>query len=100
MPEALSASAKRQLEKLGVEVHLGEAVTAVDDEGVEVGGRRIATQTVLWAAGVAASPLGRDLSDHCDRAGRVPVQPDLSLADHPEVFVAGDLATVIQDGKP
>ena len=100
MPESLSASAKRQLEKLGVDVHLGEAVTAVDDGGVDVGGHRIATHTVLWAAGVAASPLGRQLSDHCDRAGRVPVQPDLSLPDHPEVFVVGDLATVTQDGKP
>jgi NADH dehydrogenase len=100
MPESLSASAKRQLEKLGVDVHVGEAVTAMDDRGVDLGERRIATHTVLWAAGVAASPLGRQLSDHCDRAGRVPVEPDLSLPEHPEVFVIGDLATVTQDGKP
>ncbi|HEV7490544.1 MAG TPA: FAD-dependent oxidoreductase, partial [Rhodanobacteraceae bacterium] len=100
MPEVLSASAQRQLERLGVEVHLGEAVTAIDDAGVVLGDKRIATRTVLWAAGVAASPLGRQLSEHCDRAGRVPVQPDLSLPDHPEVFVVGDLATVTQDGKP
>jgi NADH dehydrogenase len=99
MPESLSNSAKRQLERLGVEVHLGEAVTAVDARGVELGGRHITTRTVLWAAGVAASPLGRQLSEHCDRAGRVPVQPDLSLPDHPEVFIVGDLATVTQDGK-
>jgi NADH dehydrogenase len=100
MPEVLSASAQRQLERLGVEVHLGEAVTAIDDAGVVLGDRRIRTRTVLWAAGVAASPLGRQLSAHCDRAGRVPVQPDLSLPDHAEVFVVGDLATVTQDGKP
>jgi NADH dehydrogenase len=101
MPESLSASAKRQLEKLGVEVHLGEAVTAMDEGGVVVGGRLIATHTVLWAAGVAASPLGRQLSDHCDRAGRVPVEPDLSLPDRPEVFVVGDLAVLpSRDGRP
>ncbi len=100
MPEALSASAQRQLERLGVEVHVGEAVTAIDDTGVVLGDQRIQTRTVLWAAGVAASPLGRQLSAHCDRAGRVPVQPDLSLPDHPEVFVVGDLATLLQDGNP
>ncbi|HEX5122765.1 MAG TPA: NAD(P)/FAD-dependent oxidoreductase [Rhodanobacteraceae bacterium] len=100
MPESLSRSAERQLAKLGVEVHVGEAVTAIDATGVEFGGRRVETETVLWAAGVAASPLGRQLSAHCDRAGRVPVGPDLSLPDHPDVFVVGDLATVTQDGKP
>lgn len=99
MPEALSQSAQRQLAKLGVEVHVGEPVTAIDANGVEFGGRRVETETVLWAAGVAASPLGHQLSAHCDRAGRVPVAPDLSLPDHPEVFVVGDLATVTQDGK-
>ena len=100
MPESLSRSAERQLAKLGVEVHVGEAVTVIDANGVEFGGRRVESETVLWAAGVAASPLGRQLSEHCDRAGRVPVAPDLSLPDHPEVFVLGDLATVTQDGKP
>jgi NADH:quinone reductase (non-electrogenic) len=100
MPESLSQSAERQLVRLGVEVHVGEAVTAIDENSVEFGGRRVATHTVLWAAGVAASPLGRQLSAHCDRAGRVPVAPDLSLPEHPEVFVVGDLATVTQDGKP
>ncbi|HEY6985804.1 MAG TPA: NAD(P)/FAD-dependent oxidoreductase [Rhodanobacteraceae bacterium] len=100
MPEVLSKSAQRQLEKLGVEVHVGSPVTAIDETGVEIDGRRIATHTVLWAAGVSASPLGRQLSEHCDRAGRVPVQPDLSLPDHPEVFVVGDLATLTQDGNP
>lgn len=100
MPEVLSRSAQRQLEKLGVEVHVGSPVTAIDGTRVELDGRRIETRTVLWAAGVAASPLGRQLSAHCDRAGRVPVQPDLSLPDHPEVFVVGDLATLMQDGLP
>ena len=100
MPESLSQSAQRQLEKLGVEVHVGSPVTAIDGTGVDLDGRRIETRTVLWAAGVAASPLGRQLSDHCDRAGRVPVEPDLSLPGHPEVLVVGDLATLTQDGMP
>ena len=99
MPESLSRNAERKLAKLGVEVHVGEAVTAIDANGVEFGGRRVESETVLWAAGVAASALGRQLSDHCDRAGRVPVAPDLSLPEHPDVFVVGDLATVTQDGK-
>jgi NADH dehydrogenase len=100
MPETLSQSARRQLERLGVDVRVGETVTGIDADGVDIGSRRIATHTVLWAAGVAASPLGRQLSAQCDRAGRVPVEPDLSLPGHPEVFVVGDLATVMQDGKP
>ncbi len=91
---SLSASAQRQLEHLGVAVHTGTPVTAVDEGGVRVGAKRIAARTVLWAAGVAASALGRDLSDSLDRAGRVPVAPDLSLTGHPEVFIAGDLASV------
>ena len=64
------------------------------------GDQRIAARTILWAAGVAASPLGKQLGTELDRAGRVRVQPDLSLPAHPEVFVAGDLASVEQDGKP
>ena len=99
MPESLSASALRQLEKLGVDVHLGVPVTNVDAGGVNYGDQRIEARTVLWAAGVAASPLGRDLGANIDRAGRVPVEPDLSVPGHPEVFVVGDLATVTQDGK-
>jgi len=100
MPESLSQSARRQLERLGVEVRVGEAVTAIDETGVTLGGQHIPTRTTLWAAGVAASPLGRQLSANCDRAGRVPVAPDLSLPDHPDIFVVGDLASVMQDGKP
>ncbi|MGH8174045.1 MAG: NAD(P)/FAD-dependent oxidoreductase [Rhodanobacteraceae bacterium] len=99
MPEALSQSAMRQLERLGVDVHVGAPVTAIDAEGVALGDLRIPSRTVLWAAGVAASPLGRQLGVECDRAGRVPVEPDLSVPGHPEVFVAGDLATVSENGK-
>ena len=100
LPEDLSAKAQRQLEKLGVEVQTGRAVTAIDAGSVQLGEERIATRTALWAAGVAASPLGRDLGVAVDRAGRVPVAPDLSVPGHPEIFVVGDLASVTQDGKP
>ncbi|MET0224937.1 MAG: NAD(P)/FAD-dependent oxidoreductase [Dokdonella sp.] len=100
MPESLSEKAKRALEKLGVDVLTGQAVTEIDAGGVMLGERRVVARTVLWAAGVAASPLGAQLGVERDRAGRVKVEPDLSLAAHPEVFVVGDLATVTQDGKP
>jgi NADH:ubiquinone reductase (H+-translocating) len=92
--ESLSASAQRQLERLGVSVHTSRAVTAVSAGGVAVGETAIAARTVLWAAGVAASPLARSLGVTLGASGRVPVAADLSLADHPEVFVAGDLASV------
>ncbi len=100
MPPELSEKTRVQLLKLGVEVHTGQPVTAIDADGVTLGGTRIGSRTVLWAAGVAASPLGRQLGVPTDRAGRVPVTPDLSLPGHPEVFVIGDLASVQQDGKP
>ncbi|WP_395680827.1 NAD(P)/FAD-dependent oxidoreductase [Dokdonella sp.] len=99
MPEVLSERALCQLERLGVSVHTGQAVTAIDAHGVDLGERRIDARTVLWAAGVAASPLGAQLGAECDRAGRVKVECDLSLAGHPEVFVIGDLAAITQDGK-
>ena len=99
VPE-LSVKAQKQLEKLGVQVLTGQPVTAVDGDGVEVGGQRIPAHTVLWAAGVAASPLGAQLGAPLDRAGRVQVQADLSLPGHPELFVIGDLASVQSDGKP
>jgi NADH dehydrogenase len=99
-PESLSAAARRQLEKLGVEVVTGAPVAAIDDQGYRIGEQGIAARTVLWAAGVAASPLGALLDAPRDRAGRVLVQPDLSIEAHPEIFVAGDLASVSQDGKP
>jgi len=100
-PEVLSLKARRQLEKLGVEVLTGTAVSDINSEGFQLGDRFIAARTVVWAAGVAASPLARTLEVPLDRAGRVPVQPDLTLAGHPEIFVAGDLAAISQaDGKP
>jgi NADH dehydrogenase len=88
----LSAKAQRQLEKLGVEVRTKSLVTGIDDRGVDIGGDRIGARTVLWAAGVAASPLARSLGAPLDRAGRVEVEADLSVPGHPEVFVIGDLA--------
>ena len=100
MPPELSERARRQLERLGVEVHTGAAVTRIDADGVDIGARRIDARTVLWAAGVAASPLGASLGVERDRAGRIAVGPDLSLPGHPDVFVIGDLANVVQDGKP
>ncbi len=103
LTEDLSAKARQQLEKLGVEVHTGKAVSEIGDGFLKFGEQRLAARTILWAAGVAASPLGKQLARtgaELDRAGRVRVQPDLSLAAHPEVFVAGDLASATSDGKP
>jgi NADH dehydrogenase len=99
-PEKLSASAKRQLEKLGVEVQLSKRVTGIDPEGVTMGSERIAARTVIWAAGVAASPLARTLGVPLDRAGRVRVGPHLEVPGRDDVFVIGDLAALEQDGKP
>jgi len=100
-PEALSGQAKRQLEKLGVDVSLGIPVKDITADGYVLGEAFVPAKTVVWAAGVAASPLGALLGAPLDRAGRVLVQPDLSVAGHPDVFVAGDLASLAQaDGKP
>ena len=99
-PESLSDKARAQLQKLGVDVRTGVPVAAIDDDGVQLGDTRIAARTVLWAAGVAASPLARDLGVPLDRAGRVLVEPDLSVPGHPSIFVAGDLASIQCDGKP
>jgi NADH dehydrogenase len=99
-PEDLSGSAARQLETLCVEVHTGVPVTQVDEGGIEAAGRRLAARTVVWAAGVQASPLGRALGAPLDRAGRVRVAPDLTIPGHPHVFVVGDLASLEQDGHP
>ncbi len=99
-PESLSEKARTQLRKLGVEVRTGVPVAAIDGEGVKLGEERIAARTVLWAAGVAASPLARDLGVPLDRAGRVIVQPDLSVPGHPDIFIAGDLASLQYAGKP
>lgn len=101
-PAVLSAKARKSLERLGVEVHTGVRVTAMDADGIDLAAKdrheRIDAETILWAAGVKASPLGKQLAEaagtqvEIDRAGRTHVEPDLSLAGHPNVFVIGDLA--------
>jgi NADH:ubiquinone reductase (H+-translocating) len=96
----LSDAAEKHLQKLGVEIRLGHAVEKIDNEGVIVAGERIASKTVTWTAGVAPSPAGKWLGAETDRAGRVRVQKDLSVAGHPEIFVIGDTASLDQDGKP
>jgi NADH dehydrogenase len=100
-PPHLSEKAAKQLKALGVEVMPNAIVTRVSDHDVCIGETTIATRTVLWAAGVQASPLARSLGVPLDRAGRVLVEPDLSVPGHAEVFVIGDLAAVINaDGSP
>ncbi len=98
-PESLSEKARRQLEDLGVEVLTGARVTSIDAGGVSLDEKRISARTVLWAAGVTASPLGRSLGAPLDRAGRVEVNPDLSIPGSDVVFVAGDLAALRESGK-
>jgi NADH:ubiquinone reductase (H+-translocating) len=92
--EELSRKAEAQLRRLGVEVRTSAMVTRIEPGAVWVGNEKIPSPVVLWAAGVAASPLGRKLGVPIDRAGRVLVQPDLSIPGHPEVFVIGDLAAI------
>ncbi|HUO83629.1 MAG TPA: NAD(P)/FAD-dependent oxidoreductase [Thermoanaerobaculia bacterium] len=99
-PEDLTEKAREQLQRLGVEVRTGTIVTAIDAEGVSIGEERIAARTVLWAAGVKASPLLATLGAPLDRAGRVLVEPSLNIPGHREVFVIGDAAAVTQDGAP
>lgn len=103
-PADLSEKARQQLTRLGVDVRTGCRVTSIDATGVGYSGARgpqhLPAATVIWSAGVAASPLGRALSGQLDRAGRVQVRQDLSVAEHPEIFVIGDLAAVQSDGKP
>ena len=97
----LSAYAHRALERLGVEVQLGSAVTDCNSSGVVVGGRSIAADVILWAAGVRASPAAVWLGAPADNAGRVKVEADLSVPGHAEIFVIGDTATVnVWHGKP
>ena len=106
--DKLRESARRDLERLGVEVRTGAVVIAVDDDGVTVTSgvppsataERISAQTVLWAAGVAASPLAKSLGVPLDRAGRVSTEPTLALPGHPATFVVGDMCAFVQDGKP
>jgi NADH dehydrogenase len=94
-PEVLSLKAHRHLESLGVEVFTNARVTSVDSDGILVGGERVPAATVLWGAGVVASPAGRWLGAEIDKSGKVVVEPDLSVRDHPEVFVIGDTAHLI-----
>jgi NADH dehydrogenase len=91
-PERLSERAARDLADLGVEIRLGSRVNKIDARGVELNGTRLPAETVIWAAGVQASAVGRKLGVELDRAGRIKVQPDLSLAGHPEAFAVGDVA--------
>jgi NADH dehydrogenase FAD-containing subunit len=98
--ETLSQAAKQRLESLGVEVRLGHSVDQIDADGVVVSGERIFSKTVIWTAGVTPSPAGKWLNVPTDRAGRVRVEPDLSVAGYPDVFVVGDTASLDQDGKP
>lgn len=99
--EQSASKVARDLEHLGVQVWSASAVTKIDADGVEIGTERIRAATVLWAAGVQASPLGRATALEVDRQGRVLVEPDLSVKGHPNVFVAGDQASFVhQTGKP
>jgi NADH dehydrogenase len=98
-PESLADDAARDLKRLGVEARMGQAVQEVDDESVVIAGERVAAKTILWAAGVTASPAGRWLGAETDRAGRVLVQPDLSLPGHPEIMVIGDTAHLEEHGR-
>jgi NADH dehydrogenase len=97
-PSDLSQKARRQLEHLGVEVQTSRRVTAIDGEGVSLGDERITAKTVMWAAGVQASPIAKSLAVPLDKAGRVLVRPDLTIPASDRIFVIGDLAAVPQDG--
>jgi NADH dehydrogenase len=99
-PTKLSEKARRSLERLGVDVRTGTVVTDVQCDGVRAGPDWISARTVLWGAGVAASPLARTLGIPLDRAGRVRVTPQLTVPGHDDVFIVGDLAALEQDGKP
>jgi NADH:ubiquinone reductase (H+-translocating) len=97
----LSEKVRAQLERMGVEVRLGDVVEHVDEKGVVVAGERINSQNVIWTAGMKASPAGKWLGAEVDRAGRVKVKPDLTIAGHPEIFVVGDTAWAMShEGKP
>jgi NADH:ubiquinone reductase (H+-translocating) len=98
--EELSQKARQQLEALGIEVRTSSPVSDLGADFVEIAGERIATRTIVWAAGLSASPLTRDLGAPLDRAGRVMVEDDLSLPGRPEVFAVGDLISKSQSDKP
>jgi NADH dehydrogenase FAD-containing subunit len=94
-PEALAINAQRHLESLGVQVITNTRVTSVDADGVVVGGQKVPAATVLWGAGVIASPAGRWLRAETDEFGKIKVEPDLSVREHPEVFAIGDTAHLV-----
>jgi NADH dehydrogenase/putative oxidoreductase len=100
-PESLSRLAVEALQRLGVDVRLGSRVELIDADGVRVNGQRIASRTVLWAAGVAASPAARWLGTAADSAGRVKVESDLTVAGLPEIYAVGDTAASLGwNGQP
>ncbi len=99
-PSDLSERARIQLERLGVTVWLGRHVTGIDAGGVQLGGDRLEAKTVVWCAGIAASPLGASLGVPLERGGRVIVEPDLSVPGHPEIQVVGDLALLPEHRPP
>ena len=98
--EKLSEAARLRLVSLGVDVRLGKHVQSVDEDGVLLGDERIQAKTVVWTAGVVPSPAGKWLGCAVDHAGRVRIQPDLTVPGHPEIFVVGDTASLDQDGQP
>ena len=98
--EKLSEAARLRLIEIGVDMRFGQAVQSIDEEGVVVGEERIFSKTVIWSAGVAPSPAGKWIGSVSDRAGRVRIQADLTVAEHPEIFVIGDTASLDQDGRP
>jgi NADH dehydrogenase len=100
-PDDLSAYAQRSLESIGVEVMLGQAVTECTADSVVYGGHTLNTKTIIWAAGVRASPAAEWLAVPADRAGRLQVQPDLTVPGHPDIFAIGDTVVIADpDGKP
>ncbi len=99
-PESLARKTEKKLTSMGVEVRTGTPVSELDERGVVLDGERINAGTIIWSAGVSASPAGKWLGTEADRAGRVKVLYDLSVPGHPNVFVIGDTASAMQDGKP
>ncbi|HYX51749.1 MAG TPA: FAD-dependent oxidoreductase, partial [Ktedonobacteraceae bacterium] len=99
-PEVLSEKVQKKLISMGVDVLTSTPVTDVDEHGVVIGGEHINAATIIWGAGVSASSAGKWLGVEVDRAGRVKVLDDLSIPEHPNVFVIGDTASFMQNGKP
>ena len=98
-PEVLSAKAQRHLEQLGVKVYTSTRVNSVDADGIIANGQRVPAATVLWSAGVLASPAGRWINSATDKSGRIIVNSDLSVPDHPEIFAIGDTAHVVAHSR-